>query len=249
MMMAVLLVVVLPVIVGRWIAHGQLRSTDWRILADLGGLTIVFLAGFYDDHRPGIHRGLRGHLVQLARGRVTPGTVKLVAALVAGGLIAAVSGSGAIRSVLGVPVMAGAANLWNLLDVRPGRAIKYFILVAVPLVIVTPAADYRLIGSATLAVACLGLWMDLREQAMLGDAGSNLLGLVAGIGVFHLRSIVGLALALAAILVLHLVAETVTLSRVIQGTPPLRWFDRLGRLRAPPSEPEGGREGSESATM
>jgi UDP-N-acetylmuramyl pentapeptide phosphotransferase/UDP-N-acetylglucosamine-1-phosphate transferase len=91
--------------------------------------------------------------------------------------------------------------------------------------------------------------MDLREQAILGDSGSNLLGLVAGIGVFHLRSIPGLALALAAILVVHLVAETVTLSRVIEGTPPLRWFDRLGRLRAPASEPQDGPEGSESATM
>ena len=32
--------------------------------------------------------------------------------------------------------------------------------------------------------------------------------------------------------VVNAVAETVTLSRVIEAVPPLRWFDALGRLPA-----------------
>ncbi len=32
--------------------------------------------------------------------------------------------------------------------------------------------------------------------------------------------------------VVNAVAETVTLSRVIEAVPPLRWFDGLGRLPA-----------------
>jgi hypothetical protein len=44
---------------------------------------------------------------------------------------------------------------------------------------------------------------------------------------------------------LNLLAETVTLSRIVDGVPPLRWLDRAGRVRAtpeldapaPPSEP------------
>jgi hypothetical protein len=43
----------------------------------------------------------------------------------------------------------------------------------------------------------------------------------------------GLAVALGLQVALHAVAETVTLSRVIALTPPLRWFDQLGRVRLP----------------
>ena len=40
----------------------------------------------------------------------------------------------------------------------------------------------------------------------------------------------GVAVGAVATVVLNVVAETVTLSRVIEVLPPLRWFDRLGQL-------------------
>ena len=229
--MAFLVLVVLVAEVVRLATRGHLSTVDERLLADLGGLLLVFGAGFYDDHGRGPHRGLRGHLRELARGRITPGTIKLIAAVAAGALIAAPSGQAVRSVVLGVPVMAGSANLWNLLDVRPGRAIKYFIPAAALLAILGPSLDFELVGVAALVAAVAVLWPDLGEVAMLGDSGSNLLGLVVGIGLFRLGSIVGLALALGAILALHVLAETVTLSRIIEAAPPLRWFDRLGRQK------------------
>jgi hypothetical protein len=50
--------------------------------------------------------------------------------------------------------------------------------------------------------------------------------------------VAGLAIALVMLLGLHAVADTVTFSRVIAATPPLRWFDGLGRLPAPPAADE-----------
>jgi hypothetical protein len=44
-----------------------------------------------------------------------------------------------------------------------------------------------------------------------------------------------MAVALAAVLGLHVLSETVTLSRIIRRFPPLRWADDLGRIR--PTEP------------
>ena len=99
------------------------------------------------------------------------------------------------------------------------------------LAILGPSLDFELVGVAALFAAVAVLWLDLGEVAILGDSGSNLLGLVVGIGLFRLGSIVALALALGAILVLHVLAETVTLSRIIEAAPPLRWFDRLGRQK------------------
>jgi hypothetical protein len=64
---------------------------------------------------------------------------------------------------------------------------------------------------------------------MLGDAGANLLGFVAGLGLFHLLHGGALAAAAASAAMLNVLAETVTLSRLIQVVPPLRWYDGLGR--------------------
>jgi len=73
-------------------------------------------------------------------------------------------------------------------------------------------------------------WLDLRERAMLGDCGSNLLGFGAGLWLYVASSDVGvIALAVTAVS-LNMVAETITLSRSIDSIPPLRWVDALGRL-------------------
>jgi UDP-GlcNAc:undecaprenyl-phosphate/decaprenyl-phosphate GlcNAc-1-phosphate transferase len=102
-------------------------------VAGLGALGF----GLLDDLRgSGKRRGLRGHLGALARGEVTTGTVKL-AGLAATGAAAALldrrqlAGSPSGGSLAGLAdvainagLIAGGANLLNLFDLRPGRAIK-----------------------------------------------------------------------------------------------------------------------------
>jgi UDP-N-acetylmuramyl pentapeptide phosphotransferase/UDP-N-acetylglucosamine-1-phosphate transferase len=68
---------------------------------------------------------------------------------------------------------------------------------------------------------------------MLGDAGSNLLGLAIGVAAYQAMADVSIIVAAALVLALNVVAETVTLSRAIDAIPPLRWWDRLGRLPEP----------------
>jgi UDP-N-acetylmuramyl pentapeptide phosphotransferase/UDP-N-acetylglucosamine-1-phosphate transferase len=197
-------------------------------LASLAGLVMVFLAGLYDDLQPVRTRGLVRQLRALARRTVTPGVVKL-AVIVGAAVVAAIPDGRLGRAVLGVPLMAGAANLWNLLDVAPGRALKFFLP---PAAVVALSANRGQMGliTAAMGAAAVGLGFDLRERAMLGDAGSNALGFVIGVGLYRTLSSWGLAVALGAILVLHALAETMTLSRLIRLAPPLHWFDRLGRL-------------------
>jgi UDP-N-acetylmuramyl pentapeptide phosphotransferase/UDP-N-acetylglucosamine-1-phosphate transferase len=239
---------ILPLVLG-WAVFGGLwigmlaggvvvfLGDDWprySVVAPIS-LGIVFAAGVYDDVRGGIGRGLLGHVAELFRGRVSPGIVKLVAAVVAAAVVAVALDASGLRFVLGVLVMAGAANVWNLFDVRPGRCIKAFVPAIVVLLAVTDQPNVTVIGAAALGAALAVLPFDLAERAMLGDAGSNLLGFVVGFGLFVVLSTVGLAVALAVILVVHAVSETVTLSRIIRRVPPLRWFDDLGRIR--PTEP------------
>ncbi|HXF57100.1 MAG TPA: hypothetical protein VNO34_05945 [Actinomycetota bacterium] len=215
-----------------WVGGGRLGPP----LALALGALLVFGAGVYDDSRPWRTHGLLPQLRPLLRGRLTPGAVKLGALLGAAALAAAGAGVGGLRLALGVPLVAGAANLWNLFDVAPGRAVKLFLPAAlalsVPLALGEAPAEARALGAALGAVVAV-FALDLRERAMLGDGGSNLLGFLVGAGLLRVLPAAWLAAVLAALVALHLVGETLTLSRLIRALPPLRWWDELGRL--PPS--------------
>jgi hypothetical protein len=228
----VLLALLVPV---PWVDSHVVRSPlPWRWSAWLvAGMLVVFAAGYADDLQAERLRGVRTHFAHLRRGRVTTGIWKLVAAVGAALAWTLVADGSVERVLLGTPVIAGMANLWNLLDVAPGRALKFGVLAGVVLSVARVSSL-----AATAAGASAGLlFADVRERGMLGDGGANLLGFVLGIALYQRLSIVGLAVALTAIVALHLLAETVTLSRVIRAVLPLRWFDDLGRI--PLAEPEG----------
>jgi len=110
--------------------------------------------------------------------------------------------------------------------VRPGRAVKFGLL-GIPAV---AAADWALAPFApgVLLAALLVLPWDAGERAMLGDVGANLLGFSIGVATFHALGDGQVVVAAALAVALNVLADTVTLSSVIDAVPPLRWFDRLG---------------------
>jgi glycosyl transferase family 4 len=230
---------------GRWFMESSVQTAHFDRLMIAASLFLVYLVGLLDDYRDDPARGIRGHFKELARGRVTPGTVKLAGIVGAATLVAVSLADESSRILLGIPVIAGSANLWNLLDVRPGRALKSFLVVGLVLVGWYARYDDFLLGAAIGSAAAL-LIFDLRERAMLGDAGANLLGFIIGLALFRILPTLGLAVTLVAILLLHALGETVTLSRLIEAARPLRWFDRLGRLRDRP-KPESTRPTKDSS--
>ncbi len=208
--------------------------TPWRIVV---ALAMVAGAGLLDDlarHGP---RGIRSHVRALAAGRPTTGILKLAAIVAAAGVALYGLHQGAAQLALGLVVAAGSANVWNGLDVVPGRAMKAFLAVMAVLMLYLPTLPFALL----LGAAGVALRVDLRERAMLGDAGSNLLGFAIGLGLALRLPTWQLAIAAAAVVALNLLAETVTLSRLIEAAAPLRWLDRLGRLgrREPRTAPRG----------
>ena len=198
------------------------------------------LVGGYDDlagARPEQARdkGLAGHLRALREGRVSAGAVK-VAGIGAAAAAAAVltrgrSGGrgpvdGVVDGVLTTGLVAGTANLLNLLDLRPGRAAKAGALAATA-ALGGPAGS--LVAGplgATLAV----LPADLAERVMLGDCGANALGALLGLRLAAVPGRGARAGALAVVTGLTLASEKVSFTRVIEATPGLRELDRLGRL-------------------
>jgi UDP-GlcNAc:undecaprenyl-phosphate GlcNAc-1-phosphate transferase len=194
---------------------------------ELLGANVVFLAGVVDDGYGGSVRGLRGHLRALLSGHVTTGGLKLAAAVLAAAITVAWTPRDHLwANVLALIAIAGCTNIWNGLDVAPGRALKGFLVVALVLL----AVDLKAFLLVCTGAATVVLVPDLRERGMLGDSGANLLGFLAGAEIVRRLPEVWLIPAALVVIGLNVLAETVTLSRTIEAIPPLRWFDRLGRL-------------------
>ena len=209
---------------------GPVGAWPVPVAALIGGLVLSWV-GRLDDRSPSAERGLRSHLRSLFRGRITTGIAKLVAGVVVAVGVAVAIGGGPTRVVLAVPLMALSINVTNALDVRPGRALKWasLLLVGAGVLLWLRGHGLSLVVAAYLGGVVAVLPFDLRERAMLGDAGSNPLGLVVGAGLVTVLPVVGLAIGLALLLGLQLAAETITISRLIRVAPPLRWLDELGR--------------------
>ncbi len=182
----------------------RLPLVGWVVAALEPRVAPVVAFGLADDLFGGPERGFGGHL----RAVRTTGVLKLVGIPLAG-LVAT-------RRLSGALLVGLAANALNQLDTRPGRALKAYVLAAIPL-------------RAPLLPAVILAPYDLREMAMLGDSGSNALGALLGltsVGRFTGRS---RWLAIGALAGLNLLGEQTSLGELIERSPTLGALDRLGR--------------------
>ncbi|MDQ6728507.1 MAG: hypothetical protein M3066_20445 [Actinomycetota bacterium] len=181
---------------------------------------------------PGGERGFRGHVGALAAGRLTTGALKLIGGGVLSLVVVApVSGASPGRLVADAALVALCANLGNLFDRAPGRTVK---VAGAAFVILALAARRTsgLSGTAVVVGAGLGLFLDdLHERLMLGDAGSNVLGAVLGLGVVVACGPAARDGVLLVAAALNVAGEVVSFSRVIDAVAPLRALDRAGRRR------------------
>jgi UDP-GlcNAc:undecaprenyl-phosphate/decaprenyl-phosphate GlcNAc-1-phosphate transferase len=202
--------------------------------------------GGYDDLADsGSRRGFRGHLGALAQGEVTTGAVKLGGIGVTGLVSAMLLGGGPADVAVNAGLVAGGANLLNLFDLRPGRALKVALASGTLLAGGTrggrsPAGALPAVAAPLGAAAAL-LPEDLGERAMLGDAGANALGALLGVAAATSLSRPARLVLLAAITGLTAASEVVSFTAVIERTPALRWLDMLGR-RPVPAAPVPGRD-------
>ncbi|MFH1151323.1 MAG: hypothetical protein V1748_12695 [Actinomycetota bacterium] len=212
-------------------AHPSLVPLDFafRMLLLVSGFCLLGLLDDVLGDRG--DRGFAGHFSELFHGRLTTGMLKA-----AGGFLLAAAVSATARPdfwmlLLNAAVIALSANLFNLLDLRPGRAIKVF-LPAIAGVIALNFTEPRDVMPYLLAVAAITLVLfpgDLSERFMLGDAGSNVMGAAVGLGFATGAGTWWKVGALVALIGLNVLSEAVSFSRVIESNRVLRWLDGLGR--------------------
>jgi len=174
-------------------------------------------------------RGWRGHGAALLGGRISTGVLKAAGSLGLALLAASYMGLSDQRWLLAAGVLVLATNVFNLLDLRPGRSAKVFVLLGAGLTI--GASDLRplwVLGLFAAPALVAGVY-DLRERAMLGDTGANLLGALAGLWLVMTLSGTGQLIALALLLVVTLYGELRSISGFVERTPGLRELDSWGR--------------------
>ena len=228
-------------VAGAAVAGGGPRDRAATVLACAGAGVFGILDDLAEDTTHSA-KGLRGHLGALAQGRLTTGGLKVVG-IGATSLVAAAVGTRRRGGVLGHAadvavngaLIAGTANLVNLLDLRPGRALKASALLAAPVLTGSGGQTGALLGAAAAAAPA-----DLGARDMLGDAGANALGAFVGTRWALSAPRPVRAVALAAVVGLTLASERVSFSAVIERTPWLRRIDQAGRTPAvaPPHDLE-----------
>ena len=215
-----------------WMYPGQaLDRLTWLFCISAFGL-LGLVDDLFGDKKV---KGLRGHLNAFVRGHhVTTGLVKAV-----GGLLAAfciglwLHGGDDPAVIVATCEIALSANAMNLLDLRPGRACGAFCLSAAVLLIV------GLLHGAPSPPSLVFVWLpalitwprDAGAKVMLGDVGSNLLGASLGLAVCVYAVPAAQIVVLAALVILHVVAERVSITKVIEGNRFLSAIDRLTGVR------------------
>jgi UDP-GlcNAc:undecaprenyl-phosphate GlcNAc-1-phosphate transferase len=174
-------------------------------------------------------RGWGGHGAAVLRGEFSTGALKAAGSLGLALLAMSYLGLSNGRWLLAAAVLVLATNAFNLLDLRPGRATKAFVLLGAGLAI--GSADLRALWALGLfaAPALVAGVYDLRERAMLGDTGANLLGALAGLWLVLSLSGTGQLIALALLLGITVYGELRSISALIERTPGLRRLDSWGR--------------------
>jgi UDP-GlcNAc:undecaprenyl-phosphate/decaprenyl-phosphate GlcNAc-1-phosphate transferase len=196
-------------------------------------LGVAFL-GFLDDSlgRGGAAeapRGWRGHWRALREGRLSTGAIKAIGALALAAYVVSGRGLESWRYLGDVALLVLATNLFNLLDLRPGRTEKGLALLGAGLCLgvwtLAPVESLGIFAGPVL----VGAWFTLRERAMLGDTGSNLIGAIAGVWLLATLEPDARLIALAVVAGLTIYGELRSISATIDSLPPLRWLDSLGR--------------------
>ncbi len=180
-------------------------------------------------------KGFYGHLKSLIRGRMTTGALKAVGGLALSIAVLFPYSSPSWEVLINGSVTALSANLFNLLDTKPGRAIKVFLSLfgLVLFLLIKNGSGFICMFCAAGGAAVALFPGDLRESHMLGDAGSNLIGATIGFGICVglNRFLFWRIVVLIVVALLNLLSEKYSFSRIIERNKILSWIDKTGTRR------------------
>ena len=192
--------------------------------------TVAFLGWLDDtlgDTRP---KGFRGHLLSLVRERnLTTGGLKALGGGMVAALCAAAFARDFVEWLVDALYIALMTNWLNLLDLRPGRCLKFYLAGGTLLLAFSLDRAESLLFVPLWGLALALLKEDLAAKVMLGDSGSNLLGVHLALWSLNVLSFQAILPLLALLMLGHYYAERHSITKRIEKSRFLGYLDRLGR--------------------
>lgn len=203
---------------------------DIEILYYLIAVLFIGLIGLLDDliGEKNI-KGLKGHIVSFVKGDFTTGGIKAGIGFLISLFVSILISDGILDTAVNTFVIALFTNYSNIFDLRPGRSIKAFIFASIALLITSNTNNYEYIIYSFYGILLVYFPLDLKAKAMMGDVGSNVLGVTLGIYCALSESLTVKAIYLIILLIIHIIAERYSFSKIIDNNRILKFIDNLGR--------------------
>lgn len=215
------------------------------LIAGLGGV----IDDIYGQQKP---KGLKGHIKYLFyEHKISTGILKIIFTFIAAVIfIFCIRNSfveeldsgflellGNTNPLLIILIIMLFTNFFNLLDLRPGRTVKTFLLLNFFSLLIFPPFlgtylswwIFILLGFLLPIIFPLFIYLpyDLAGKIMLGDAGSNFLGFIMGVIVVLLYPLPLQIIWLVFLIVVHIYAEKYSISDLIESNKFLLFFDNV----------------------
>ena len=189
----------------------------------------MFFAGALDDLIGNRNvSGLKGHFKSLFKGELTTGGFKALFGGFVGLVVSVCISSSIVDIIVNTLIIALSTNLMNLFDLRPGRAIKAYLVIMIPIYITL--TGYTKVFPLLILPNVLAYFnTDLKARGMMGDTGSDVLGISIGV-LMALGYGIKVRLAwLVFLILMHLITEKFSLTKIIEKNRVLKFIDNLGR--------------------
>jgi hypothetical protein len=204
-------------------------NTSLEILYIVYAGCLMGFVGIIDDFfGDSLSKGFKGHIINLIKGKLTTGGLKAIMGIVASYIISLQVSTIFYELVVNVLLISLTTNFINLLDTRPGRAIKGFSIFTFLLFLMN--GNMTNIQYIVLGALVAYLPLDLKAKGMLGDTGSNFIGIVLGASmVITIENFVFRVSLLIIVLLLNFISEKYSFSKMIETNKILSFIDHLGR--------------------
>ncbi|MFW6306758.1 MAG: UDP-N-acetylmuramyl pentapeptide phosphotransferase [Bacillota bacterium] len=186
--------------------------------------------GFVDDIAGSKEvQGFKGHVNSLIEGELTTGALKIFVITIMVFFLIIEINSNLFEIIPDMLIMLLLTNFLNLMDLRPGRSIKMFIIISAIIIFFINLQSWIYFLPYYLSFVFY-LPFEMRSRFMLGDTGANLLGIVLGLNFVLFLGNNFLKIILSLILItLTMISEKYSYSELIKNNKILNYIDMIGR--------------------
>ncbi len=195
----------------------------------IGFVLIGFLGLLDDTIGTDEYKGFKGHIGAFFKGKLTTGNIKASLGLFIALYVSLNITDNIISVILNTVLIALFTNLMNLFDLRPGRAIKVFLILSILNLFLVRFSNIDYIVFSLYGILLAYMRIDLKAFGMMGDTGSNILGYTLGYYAACNFDNIYKVIIIGLLVFTNLLSEKVSFSKIIENNKLLNFIDRLGR--------------------